>query len=99
MCEMSNRNPLHRSIELANGADAQPPTIDLDPNRYKLVDQSDEKTSSGVPSLKNCRELTVRSPVSFNSANIFKGNVSLTNKSPETRALPPGEYTDCTKEL
>ena len=96
---MSNRNPLHRSIELANGADAQPPTIDLDPNRYKLVDQSDEKTSSGVPSLKNCRELTVRSPVSFNSANICKGKVSIMNKSTKTRALPPGEYKNEAKEV
>jgi len=89
----------HWSIELANGPHAQPPTIDLDPSHYKLVDQLDEKISSGVPSLKNCRELTVRGPVSFNSANSFKGKVSITNKSAETRVLPPGEYSDCTKEL
>ncbi len=87
------------SIELANGPDAQPPTIDLDPNHYKLVDQLDEKLAGGVPSLKNCRELTVRGPVAFNSENVFKGKVSVINRSSETRALPAGEYRDCMKEV
>jgi len=77
----------------------QPPAIDLDANHYKLVEQLDEKVADGVPSLKDCRELTVRGPIGFNSRNIFRGKITLTNKSPEPRALPPGEYRDCSIEV
>ncbi len=77
----------------------QPPTIDLDSNHYKMVDQLDEKLSGGVPSLKDCRELTVRGPVQFSSNNILRGKVSLKNNSATPQPLPPGEYQDCTKEV
>jgi UDP-N-acetylglucosamine pyrophosphorylase len=87
------------SIELSRGAQGQPPTIDLDANYYKLVDQLDVNLAGGVPSLKDCRELTVRGPIAFASANVFKGRVSLINKTSKTKALPPGEYADCAKEF
>lgn len=77
-----------------------PPAIELDPKHYKLVDQLDEKLTNGVPSLKDCRQLTVRGPVIFNSGNIFQGKVSITNNSSEARVLPCGLYPDgATKEL
>src|SRR5207244_1219406 len=38
------------SVVLANPG-RQPPTIDLDANNYKLLDQLDEKITDGVPSL------------------------------------------------
>ena len=87
------------SIELANGPSAQPPTINLDSNHYKLVDQLDQKLAAGVPSLKDCRELNVQGPVAFNAGNVFKGSVSIVDKSSETRALPAGEYSNCAKEI
>jgi UDP-N-acetylglucosamine pyrophosphorylase len=77
----------------------QPPTIDLDSNHYKLVDQLEEKFGNGVPSLKNCQELIVRGPVLFNSENVLRGKVSVTNASNELRALPPGRYQDRSVEL
>jgi UDP-N-acetylglucosamine pyrophosphorylase len=80
-------------------AGERPPTIDLDPSHYKMVDQLDEKLKEGVPSLKACRELTVRGPILFNARNVLRGTVSLTNKSPAARPLPPGDYVDCTKEV
>jgi UDP-N-acetylglucosamine pyrophosphorylase len=77
----------------------QPATIDLDGNHYKLVDQLDEKLKRGIPSLKDCTELIVRGPISFSSENHFFGKVQLKNASPEMRALPAGEYRDCTFEV
>src|SRR3954464_4209225 len=85
-------------IELASGI-PNPPTIDLDSNHYKLVDQLDEKLTAGVPSLKECCELIVRGPVAFDSRNIFAGKVSIANKSSEIKPLPPGSYRDCEKQL
>jgi UDP-N-acetylglucosamine pyrophosphorylase len=76
-----------------------PPAIDLDPNYYKLVDQLDEKLVGGVPSLKNCQQLTIRGPVSFNAANVFQGKVSITNPSSEPLQLPAGIYSGCSKIL
>jgi UDP-N-acetylglucosamine pyrophosphorylase len=86
-------------IELAKEAGGRPPTIDLDPNHYKLVDQLDGQLKVGVPSLKDCRELTVVGPVAFSANNVLQGRVSLVNRTAETRMLPPGSYRDCVKEL
>ena len=76
-----------------------PPTIDLDPNHYKLVDQFEEKITHGVPSLKDCSELVVRGPVLFSSENILSGKVTVVNKSVEPKSLPAGEYRDRLLEL
>ena len=81
-------------IVLSQPEPGDPPTLDLDGNHYKLVDQLDEKLAGGVPSLKDCRELIVRGPVLFSSNNILKGKVTITNDSLHPRALPPGEYVD-----
>lgn len=86
-------------VALAGGQTATPPAIDLDPNHYKMVDQLDEKLAGGVPSLKHCRALSVRGPVSFCSANVFRGRVELVNHSPEPHLLPAGEYADGTTVL
>jgi len=87
------------SLHLTNSASDAPPTVDLDANHYKLFDQFEEKILAGAPSLKNCTSLKVTGPVAFNSGNIFQGNVTLTNKSPDLQSLPPGVYQDCTWEL
>jgi UDP-N-acetylglucosamine pyrophosphorylase len=76
-----------------------PPTLDLDADHYKLVDQLDAKLAEGVPSLVDCRELAVRGPVLFNAKNVFRGTVSITNKSANAQPLPSGIYQDVAKEL
>jgi hypothetical protein len=86
-------------IVLSNPEPAEPPTLDLDGNHFKLVDQLDEKLLSGLPSLKDCRELIVRGPVLFNGGNVFKGKVTITNSSPRPRPLPAGEYQDRSVDL
>ena len=78
---------------------AQPPAINLDASHYKLVDQLDAKLANGVPSLKDCRELTIQGPVLLESGNVFQGKVRIANRSSEPRRLPPGQYRDCSIDL
>jgi UDP-N-acetylglucosamine pyrophosphorylase len=86
-------------LVLDRGEDAEPPAIDLDQNHYKLVDQLDARLKGGAPSLKHCRQLTVRGPVNFSSGNAFYGAVTIRNNGPEAKPLPPGEYRDSVTEL
>src|SRR5581483_396992 len=86
-------------LMLAPARHGIPPTIDLDPDHYKLVDQLDAKLAGGVPSLLECQELTVRGPVLFNSREIFKGKVSIINRATQPIPLPPGEYRDVVENL
>lgn len=81
------------------GGPRKPPTIDLDPDHFKLVDQLEQALESGVPSLKDCQELTVRGPVRLGSTNTFRGKVTIMNTSTKPRPLPPGVYQDCTRQL
>lgn len=85
-------------VVLSRGGQS-PPAVDLDSNHYTIADQLDEKLAEGVPSLKDCRELIVRGPVLFNSGNVFRGKVLLTNQWTQARALPAGVYADCSKVL
>jgi UDP-N-acetylglucosamine pyrophosphorylase len=77
----------------------KPPTINLDPDHFKLVDQLEQALERGVPSLKECQELTVRGPVRLSSANTFRGKVTIINSSTEPRPLPAGIYQDGTRQL
>lgn len=86
-------------LALAESRHGVPPMIDLDADHYKLVDQLDARLDAGTPSLRQCRELTVRGPVDFNSRNIFVGKVLFRNNSITPKTLPPGEYKDCEKDL
>jgi UDP-N-acetylglucosamine pyrophosphorylase len=81
-------------VALARPGGEPPPTVDLDPKHYKLVDQLDQRLTEGVPSLKDCQELVIRGPVSLNKGNIFRGKVSVENPAPEPQALPAGIYED-----
>jgi len=86
-------------VALDRAAGQPPPEIDLDPAHYKLVDQLEAKVVGGVPSLKDCQELTIRGPVSLNQRNVFRGKVCVTNSSSEPRPLPAGVYADVSKNL
>jgi len=78
---------------------AKPPTINLDPDHFRLVDQLDRAVEAGVPSLKDCQELTLRGPVLLSSKNTFHGKVTISNSSIGARRLPAGDYRDCTMQL
>ena len=85
-------------LVLSHACQGIPPTIDLDADHYKMVDQLDAALAGGVPSLAQCRELTVRGRVHFSAQNAFAGRVSLLNKSAIPQTLSPGNYRDETKE-
>jgi len=86
-------------VVLSDGSSDVPPVVQLDDAHYKLVEQVNEKTARGVPSLKHCRQLVIRGPILLSSENIFRGSVSLTNSHPEPHPLPSGEYKDCARTL
>lgn len=86
-------------LVLSGSGPGTPPTIDLDAEHYKFVDQLDAALAGGVPSLVHCRELTVRGLVEFSSKNIFAGNVSISNKSTGRKPVPAGEYRDVSKDF
>ena len=86
-------------VVLSKSFGGLPPTIDLDGDHYKLVDQLDEKLKNGVPSLKECRDLSVRGPIAFQSGNVLKGKVILKNGKNDLRTLPSGTYENVSLEL
>jgi hypothetical protein len=83
---------------LAKGVDAAP-TIDLDSKKYKMVPQLDKCTPNGVPSLKQCKKLTVKGEVVFSPGTTFIGEVTVKNTSKDPVTLPKGTYTDTSIEL
>ena len=86
-------------VVIAGVPGGKPPTINLDSNYYKLVDQFDDMLRAGVPSLRDCQELTVQGPVRLGPENVFRGKVSLVNETGEALSLPPGEYRDCLRRF
>merc|ERR1719420_521693 len=83
---------------LAKGV-ADAPTIDLDSKKYKMVPQLDKCTPKGVPSLKQCKKLTVKGEVVFSAGTTFIGEVTVKNTSKDPVTLPKGTYKDTTIEL
>jgi UDP-N-acetylglucosamine pyrophosphorylase len=86
-------------ILLANPGSARGPVVDLDSEYYRLVDQLDQALAAGLPSLKDCADLTVRGPVLFSKANLFLGKVTVSNPTTKPKPLGPGTYRDTSIEL
>jgi UTP--glucose-1-phosphate uridylyltransferase len=64
-------------IVLDNGM-KQPPKIDLDDKYYKTIEQLREHFAEGIPSLNQCRSLTVQGNVYFSKNIEIVGNVTIT---------------------
>ncbi len=86
-------------ITLTSDQPSQPPTISLDPKHYGLVNQLDEKTAKGIPSLKHCLELIVEGPVFFDPGTVVRGKVKVRNSTNLPKSLLAGEYADRTVDL
>lgn len=84
----------HR-LELVDERLGQPPLVDLDPARYKLLADFEHLFVDGPPSLVRCRSLTVRGPVRFAPSVICEGDVEIINPSAEIKTLATGLYRDC----
>jgi UDP-N-acetylglucosamine pyrophosphorylase len=81
-------------IELRAERNGQPPMLDLDSKHYKLVDQLDELTQDGVPSLRGCDALSVKGAVQLNANTVFRGKVIVTNAASIPKPLAAREYRD-----
>lgn len=65
-----------------------PPVVTLS-DEYKLVDSID---ALGVPSLLDCRSLTVKGPISFQSGVVLHGEAEFSHPGPEILQIPAGSY-------
>jgi len=75
------------------------PVVAIDSKKYKLVEKLEEATASGVPSLVGCKRLTIKGLVRMGKSTKFVGEVSITNSSDESKAVPTGEVKDATMDL
>jgi UTP--glucose-1-phosphate uridylyltransferase len=74
------------------------PVIDLDSRYYKLIDDFEERFSSGPPSLKNCRMLNVHGDINFGKHIRLAGNVTLINKDVAQKNIPDNTVLNNTTE-
>ncbi len=70
-----------------------PPIINLD-ECYRMVEQLEELVRNGVPSLVDCRTLTIEGAVQFERGVRIIGEVTIVNRNPETFVVPAGSYKD-----
>lgn len=76
---------------LGSQFNGQPPKVDLDSQYYKIVDQLDSHIQR-IPSLRDCKELRIRGPVTINEDVVFKGIVQVENLTSSDQKLAGGEY-------
>lgn len=75
------------------------PIMSIDSKKYKLVDALEAATEGGIPSLVNCKKLTIKGLVRMSKATSFVGDVSITNTSDEAKFIPVGEIKDTELDL
>lgn len=75
-------------IVLAKGRTA-PPTISLDPDHFKLLDEFDRRFPAGPPSLVRCQSLRVDGDVTFGEAVVIEGEVAIRGGAKPSR-IPDG---------
>ena len=61
------------------------PVISLDSKKFKMVQALEEATADGVPSLVECKRLTVKGKIRMGRSTRFVGDVSITNTSDESK--------------
>jgi UDP-N-acetylglucosamine pyrophosphorylase len=79
------------TLELIPERAGQPPQIEL--QGYTLVEQLDTAFPV-VPSLRDCKKLSVRGPVQCSASVIFQGEVTVHNSSEQVHVIQPGVYAD-----
>jgi UTP--glucose-1-phosphate uridylyltransferase len=65
-------------VELAPERDGTPPVVDLDDEHFKLLRDFDAHFPAGAPSLVRCERLAVEGDVTFGSAVVVRGTVTVT---------------------
>mmetsp|Transcript_16893 Transcript_16893/g.25039 ORF Transcript_16893/g.25039 Transcript_16893/m.25039 type:complete len:1061 (-) Transcript_16893:508-3690(-) len=75
------------------------PVMAIDSKKYKLVDKLEAALVGGIPSLVNCKRLTIKGLVRMGKATSFVGDVSVVNTSDEAKFIPAGEIKDTKLDL
>jgi len=86
-------------LKLADTRNGIPPFIELDPKYYKYVDQLDMLVPNGLPSLLECKKLSLTGKIVFASNVVLKGEIKVINHSTDLKQLPSGVYENQTIEL
>jgi UDP-N-acetylglucosamine pyrophosphorylase len=86
-------------VHLISECKGHVPEIIWDEDCYKFVDQVDEKTAKGVPSLKHCKKLILKGSIFFEPHTIIEGEVEVINDSYKPKTLPAGKYSNQTVKL
>jgi UTP--glucose-1-phosphate uridylyltransferase len=79
----------HRVV-LAPERDGRPPLADLDPDRFKLLPDFEERFPAGPPSLVACASLTVRGDVEFGGGVVCRGEVVVEHDGPGRLRIEDG---------
>ena len=82
------------TIELNPECGGTAPVMAIDSKKYKLVGALEEATAGGVPSLVNCKKLTIKGSVRMSKKTSFAGEVCITNSSDEAKFVPAGVIAD-----
>jgi phosphoglucomutase len=69
------------------------PIVSLDSKKYKFVENLEQASVDGIPSLVNCTRLTIKGLVRMSKKTKFVGDVSVVNNSEEAKFIPVGEVT------
>lgn len=87
------------TVELDPSREGRPPTVDLDPAHYKLVDGLEALVASAVPSLVRCESLAIRGPARFTGPTTIVGSVEITNPGDEPADIPAGTLENRSVEI
>ncbi len=69
-------------------------TIHLDPGVYRKIDEYEKRFPNGVPSLIDCRHLTVEGDVAFEKDVILKGEVAIRNRTKSQVVISSGSIIE-----
>jgi phosphoglucomutase len=81
------------------GCGGKAPIISLDSKKFKLVGNLEAATVGGIPSLVNCKRLTIKGSVRMSNKTQFVGDVSITNSADESKFVPAGKVVDTKIDL
>jgi UTP--glucose-1-phosphate uridylyltransferase len=86
-------------LALAGSRQGPPPVIDLDERHYKVLADFERRFPYGPPSLVGCARLKVTGDLVFEAGVVCRGEVELSNPSPETKRVPAGLYCDLCQQF
>jgi len=83
---------VNERLQLDDKCKGVPPAVDLDSSLYKFVDKLDAMVPHGVPSLVDCKSLTVKGLFEFEAGVVIKGAVTFTNTGDKVEKISAKEY-------